>query len=180
MSNAKSLLLKLPAELKDRIYRYALHDHNELYEIPEQIPRCPAPPLLMTCQQIRQEALEAYYLENLFYYEVAKDNADTLPNIPLRILKKLKGLGRIEICTPPDHNWPNRLEWLRRIHAGDRERFIFEAETDQCGYDGDVEEKLCRAACQLAYDFADLPWNRIAQQLERIHLALAAAHFSWQ
>ena len=52
-------LLDLTGELRNRIYRYALVDPDQL-SIPITVDGYARPGLLSTCKQIRQEALKIY------------------------------------------------------------------------------------------------------------------------
>ena len=63
-----SLLLKLPAELRNRIYRTALVSSDAL-DVTDK-PRPTEPALLATCKQIRTEALGIYYSENSFLLSI--------------------------------------------------------------------------------------------------------------
>lgn len=59
------LTRKLPAELRNRIYRLVL---VQPYGIDVSRIRAPnEPALLATCSQVREEALAVYYSENIFY-----------------------------------------------------------------------------------------------------------------
>ena len=66
-----SPLLRLPAELREHIYRYVLVN-DEPIAIPSQswtlgFPLDPSdPPFTCTCRQIRSEALAIFYSENIF------------------------------------------------------------------------------------------------------------------
>lgn len=75
----KCQLLALPAELRNRIYQFALIDENAISVVdiriimswyrkqlaPKVIP-IPEPGLLWTCRQISVEAMQIYYSNNLF------------------------------------------------------------------------------------------------------------------
>lgn len=56
-------LLSLPGELRNRIYRYALHSERGI-EIDKVRWSIHQPPLLKTCKTIRAEALRLFYMEN--------------------------------------------------------------------------------------------------------------------
>jgi hypothetical protein len=57
----------LPAELRDEIYRLCLISSEEYIWIDKETR---SPPLLSVCCQIRQEAIEIWYLSNKFMIKV--------------------------------------------------------------------------------------------------------------
>ena len=87
------LLNKLPRELRDRIYVEALVSDEDInienleYDYPwKRAEEFPKPGLLGVCPQIRQEALEVYYRQNIFRAIVFDE--DSTP--PLRWLQSLE------------------------------------------------------------------------------------------
>lgn len=58
-------LLKLPPELRNRIYRYAIVQ-DEPIDVAETTKK-KEPALLATCKEIREQALKMFYHENTFY-----------------------------------------------------------------------------------------------------------------
>lgn len=68
----QSPLLKLPPELRNSIYRYALVEPSSPYiKIPAGALPPPQPGLLQTCTQVRRDATEIYYKENWFGFVIA-------------------------------------------------------------------------------------------------------------
>ncbi|KAK0311528.1 hypothetical protein LTR01_003524 [Friedmanniomyces endolithicus] len=73
-------LLKLPRELRDRIYSEVLIEDDMIDTQPWQFYEgrtltWQPPPLLQTCRRIRNEASKIYYAENTFYvHDSAVDN----------------------------------------------------------------------------------------------------------
>ena len=55
ITNTKSHLLELPAELRNRIYAYALKQGGAIMLFRAGMPDKHEPPLLRTCRQIREE-----------------------------------------------------------------------------------------------------------------------------
>ena len=63
-----SSLMKLPAELRNQIYRYAIVQNESINVTRVDTPKEPA--LLATCKLIRKETLTMFYHENKFHYRV--------------------------------------------------------------------------------------------------------------
>ncbi|SMQ53608.1 unnamed protein product [Zymoseptoria tritici ST99CH_3D1] len=72
-----SLFFTLSAELRNRIYRYAL------YRAPLNLPIAyePLPALLATCRQIRSEATALYFFLNVFTLELRMSEAEHCLNL---------------------------------------------------------------------------------------------------
>lgn len=109
-SAKKSPLLSLPPEMRNRIYRFALVEEDDI-EIPSGGPFPSDPPLLRTCSQIRGEAISIFYLENTFSFTIEDFNAG----------KYLEWCGTSKYRKESNHifavvdstNWTNILRWLR-------------------------------------------------------------------
>lgn len=68
---SKSPLFALPAELRNKIYEYALIDQDPIplyftHRADRITQSCPGPALLQVCHQIRFEATAMYYTNNTF------------------------------------------------------------------------------------------------------------------
>lgn len=75
-SQMKSPILSLPPEMRNRIYRecvvegvITLHSDDMFDSLPVE------PALLLTCRQIRKEALSIYYHENKFEFCISHHDA---------------------------------------------------------------------------------------------------------
>jgi len=120
-SIAKSPLFKLPPEIRDMVYRFALVDDNYLditkaYGIPEA-------PLLSVSKLIRSETYEMFYTENKFLCIVEDVDAATLV---LKTRKfsgrsqfssvKLKGRVDCGIMRRGTRDWKNLVAWVHLSH----------------------------------------------------------------
>ena len=65
-SVAESPLFKLPAELRLRIYEYALYSHDDGLCTVTRASGIPEPALLLTCKAIRKECIAVFYTVNIF------------------------------------------------------------------------------------------------------------------
>lgn len=105
-----SPILALPAKLRIRIYQYSLVSNSLLHtearpETLKQISVLPfkttfarEPPLLLTCRQVRDEALPIFYGGNVFFCELRSDFVKWLRFIGAtkrKLIKKLRGFGFI-------------------------------------------------------------------------------------
>lgn len=70
------LIDKLPAELRNRIYRLALHTQDKIEITPAGFEGSMA--LLQTCKQVRQEAIGIFFAENGFKVTVNLDMSNAL------------------------------------------------------------------------------------------------------
>jgi hypothetical protein len=110
-------LLSLPGELRNRIYRFALHSERTI-EVDKVRWPLHQPPLLKTCKTIRAEALRLFYTEN----KISTNIHDWDPIVKYRF-QQLMAIHNIR----PQHlhhyftgvpNWKNLTDWLRAVHQG--------------------------------------------------------------
>ncbi|KAK3720843.1 hypothetical protein LTR37_003506 [Vermiconidia calcicola] len=66
LDQSSSPLMRLPAELRLRIYDYALTEDTYVMLLNDEGAKTGQPALLRTCRQIRNEALDLYYSSNVF------------------------------------------------------------------------------------------------------------------
>jgi hypothetical protein len=84
-----SPLLKLPPELRNRIYEYALRFDNGICEVNETV-GIPESALLLTCKEIRREAIGIFYSVNKVHVELESFS----PSLPILIEKKMCALHK--------------------------------------------------------------------------------------
>lgn len=122
--SATAPFLKLPGELRNRIYRLHLATEPQGHGyIVVDLEDSTEPPLLITCHQVRREALPLYYCESSFYLTVGSYNSA----LPLRWaqqlarLEKLYNISHVLTTVHPDMyaHWPNLMLWFQRIHSGE-------------------------------------------------------------
>lgn len=119
-SPKQSPLLKLPGELRNRIYRSALLEQPYV-----TVGRAAfvEPGLLLVCHQIRREAAPIYYGENKFRIPAPNyDSATCLRWMAKRTALSLKYDVRIQCSltlgngSDRQPDWENALQWLHRFH----------------------------------------------------------------
>lgn len=119
-STTTSPLLKLPGELRNRIYRALLVSDSHILTNTSGIPE---PPLLLASQQIRNEAITIYYNENKFTIPIPDYSSDIFLAVTQRVeqLRTRYKIAPWTVCTSPQPslpNWSNVMQWLKRYHSG--------------------------------------------------------------
>jgi hypothetical protein len=113
--------MKLVPELRNTIYEYALRlGNNGIFQVSETNP-IPEPPLLLTCKDIRREALPLFYSLNSMFLIIDSYS----PAMPLFIYKKqLAVLAQYDyqitvgsVMPSGPRRWHNLLAWLRHAHG---------------------------------------------------------------
>ncbi|KAK4613692.1 hypothetical protein CLAFUW4_09170 [Fulvia fulva] len=119
--NSKCHLLELPAELRNRIYRYSLlEDRQSGIDIYPQT--FAQPPLIRTCNQIRAEASSIYYSENTFYVDAPDFDHRLLAAFYTQIQYVLKhGVyigARIHVDNRDATSWSNLVAYIKTYFDG--------------------------------------------------------------
>ena len=117
----KHTLLTLPPEMRNRIYRSALIEPQNIliredkdtlhHRHPRPLQMKPPqtePPLLSTCRQIRKEALDIYYQENTFSIHIESCEA----NYYFRWCR----MSEARFHSNHDFNLEGGIQWLSLIH----------------------------------------------------------------
>ena len=117
-------LLGLPAEVRNRIYRFALIE-NDVLELSATSPTPPG--LLIVSKQIREETVAMYYTENRFILVIVDFDGEAVTR-PVEVYRKCftptgtgaqaKQQGIIGIYTAGVPNWRNLVGWCKAIHRG--------------------------------------------------------------
>jgi hypothetical protein len=194
-----SLFFKLPAELRIQIYEYALYrddwddeDENDDYcrsrsniEFNENFQQ---PPLLLTCRQVRSEAIEVFYTITNFLLYI--DDCD--PTQPIAFCRHLRLAGfsfseaaiSYQICVSGDKDTRNLMKWCRAVWEGKCPAF--------CNEDGDGFETVgwkwtdeVRAvvfmATTMVEEYRDLgqSWEKCEKALQRLRVMVGTLDGSW-
>lgn len=85
--NSQIPLLRLPAELRDRIWRYAAVSFRDIW-LGDRYDRG----LLGTCRQTRREALKIYYYENTFFANIGRIPKVGNPKVVTRLFDVVQSL----------------------------------------------------------------------------------------
>ncbi|KAK4504855.1 hypothetical protein PRZ48_002818 [Zasmidium cellare] len=158
-------LLKLPGEIRNRIYRFALVESGNL-DINPNGPGEPA--LLRVCRTVRNEGRSIYYTENVFTLKITEFNG-------AKYMPFMWQFDRYEpLVTKPNvmfdirgrANWANLVEWVKADHRGPGIR----PNLDELAAESDY---VMSGAFSLAKTMHWLPWPMLEEALNAMHRALA-------
>ncbi|KAI5367999.1 hypothetical protein Slin15195_G031330 [Septoria linicola] len=170
-------LHKLPGEVRNRIYRYALVDTGDL-EITSTGPGEPS--LLRVCKRVRNEASSIYYAENNFDLQIQRFNgADLQPFI--RQSSRYEHLLNID---HPKHtnismlfsgspNWDNLVAWIKSNHWGPGN--LTPTRGDAVGHVFHFYD----SAFKLAETMDMLPWAKVERALKALRRGLKGMPSPW-
>lgn len=113
-------LLRLPPELRNRIYIYSLHLNEDGRICVNEGEDFSEPALLSTCKQIRREARGVFYSENAITGVITSYS----PATPVFLAKKSTELTRtcglqlkaLRFTFQGPARWKNLLSWLKAVH----------------------------------------------------------------
>lgn len=112
--------MKLPAELRLRIYREVLHTEQEIimdpagiYDRDELLPYDLCPNILQTCRQVHDEAVEVLYGENVFMTEFIDHHNSNAS----RVKRGSAYIVNVERLTEFLHDHPNLTHLILSFHA---------------------------------------------------------------
>lgn len=119
---AESRLLRLPAELRNEIYRYTVIDDSAIII---DVHGFREPHLFMACKEVRKEAAPIFYAENKFQIDIEDYGIAILHSFHNIILPAVhRGEAHISVfrrfaiaSTSTTPNWSNVLELLREYHS---------------------------------------------------------------
>jgi hypothetical protein len=164
--------LTLPAEIRNIIYRYVLHE-DYIYAFDGTLPPS-QPGLLQVNRQLRKEASEIYYKENIFRFEIRGFNIDTL----LEWSRSSPHRQHATLGLRFDRTilWKNLLKWLKAY---------YDIELRDMGHFTDYLHNSIRAAARMfevVQKSGDkgLSWEEVEVNLEMWHKVLAAENPKWQ
>lgn len=188
-STASSSLMKLPAELRNTIYEYALRTDDGTIEISEQT-GIPEPALLLTNKFIRGESLSIFYSQNIVSLLIESYS----PSVPLLVHKKQEAVlskYKYKITTScvtlnGPANWHNLMAWLRHFHEADGPvAFITLAPLLNTGKhepgakEADKESTVLAGLFEMVSYMDDVHWDRVEETLGMMRYALAAFDWDW-
>lgn len=167
-------LLGLPAELRNRIYRFALIKPKTI-DIDQSKWPTHQPALLKTCKQIRREALGVFYFENKFcarIYDWDPVVKDRFSRLMVAYNTKCPQLSHSFKGSP---NWTNLLEWLRAVHEG-----RISGISDCVGRARTSERKLVGILFLIARRTrVNMPWPEVVRLLEAHREVLGQLNAMW-
>ena len=180
-SVARSPLFKLPPELRNNIYEFAV-DQSDKYgycTVTKQT-GIPEPALLSTCKAIRKEAIGIFYATNKFKLDIhAFDTAvyDLFARKDKTLSSYVCRVGIVRMVPDRQRHWRNLLRWLERHHAGSVPRPCFGLTLNR------------RLSVQEAAFIASLfmvtagsrkrSWSEVKPVLTGLHCGLRRIHEGW-
>ena len=161
-ANECRLLHKLPAEMRNRIYREVLVDPECVFI--EDAEDFQEPPLLQTCRQIRQEAITIYYRENYFCICAEGFNSDRGYTWCQRARRHAPDLMRnTEWCQHESNQRSADLrQWLQRAHEG------------SVPYGEWLEPAWIGNEFQIVKDLKDVSWTLVERVLKSYEASVRA------
>ena len=171
----KHHILGLPAEVRNRIFRFALLEADQI----ELSASSPIPPgLLSVSKQIREETLYLYYGENHFtIVMVDYDIQAVMPSFRVqnRHFKPhgKAGCGVVSFDCRGVPNWQNFVEWCRLVH--NHKMFAYSVESDCTD-----ERVISLAAIQdVILTMQDRAWSEVQRVLEGFRKLMVLQDTAW-
>ncbi|KAK5121096.1 hypothetical protein LTR85_005580 [Meristemomyces frigidus] len=162
-----SALLRLPAEIRNAIYGYALAEDEIAVTAGLQ-----QPPLLHICRQVRVEALGLWYTSNDFVIPIEDCDATLL----VAFVGHLRLVGHAGVDLPVmlgGKNWSNLQRWCRAIWS------------QQCVHhlpryaEATEVEAVIIAAHDIAAQYVNEPWESCEQALENLGFVVGKFDSEW-
>ena len=174
---SSSRLLELPAELRNRIYCYAVVSDTS---VPVGANSFSEPALLATSKQIRDEASPVFYAENSFNVDMSDYETTLYLLFRRKQIAIFKRYGVKTKCHPTGTwrpNWQNLHTWLRLLHVG----LIFKnvAVRPSSNPAMNILDKTWNSLFETVESLRDLPWSRVEDIVEQHHMILVAIDPSW-
>jgi len=172
-SATHSPLLKLPGELRNRIYRCAIVPPERIMlQGPDRL----QPALLSPSRQGRGEAFSIYYSENVLNF-VVRDMAGISMTPFRKLLLKYRKRQCTNFCMLMSRvvNWANLLMWLKAHYEDHRLAFWPLA----IGDNQNSRMQIMNQAFAVVKNMRDQSWDKVVDVLEAFHKALAVLDAAW-
>ncbi|KAK5121072.1 hypothetical protein LTR85_005556 [Meristemomyces frigidus] len=173
-----SSLLKLPAELRNRIYFLVVMEPD-----PQDDPAgdcyiditadLKQPGLVRTCHQLRGEGLVIWYSNSVFFVDVDDCNS----SLALKFEKHLAMVGFPEACLVPvtdGKDWDNLMVWSEAVWRQACRPMLEEDDTDF-----DETEAVVIAAHNVALQYRQCVWGDCKNALENLRLVVVTLDKEW-
>lgn len=179
-------LLRLPPELRNLIWQYALRSDDGKFEVNEN-EDFPEPGLLSTCTQIRREASGIFYLENEFLCTVTS----YCPSMVLLLQKKVdllraEGINiarkRFILRMRGNPSWKNLLAWLKWSHKGKAGTYTRNPGNTPAQHSSPKVSEETQFICGLlamTLRMHDQPWEVVEPILAKLRLGLQQFDQDW-
>ncbi|KAH9842125.1 hypothetical protein Tdes44962_MAKER07677 [Teratosphaeria destructans] len=174
-NSSNSPLLRLPAELREAIFEYAVAEDNDIAIYEDLGP----PEWLMAAKQVRHEALHLWYTVNKF--EIVVSDLDG--SVTCAWARHINNLDLGDLAhrpAPPttllleSYNWTNIVRWANVIWKADSS--ILPDPLDE----PTPTQAALYTALWLAWDYSALSWEECEAALDRFRYSLAAQDGRWK
>ncbi|KAK3706038.1 hypothetical protein LTR37_013032 [Vermiconidia calcicola] len=178
---ARSSLLGLPGELRNRIHRNALlTDDSDVIVDANGVPE---PALLLTCKQIRAEGAQIYYSESDFMihvpdYDTAVVLKWTRRLVLIRENYRIYAKSGTLILSYPQPHWVNLVTWLERLF--NEEVFLRPYPPSQAPAGTSTELLIIGGMFALVQAIRGQPRSRVKTLLDEQHDILISIDKQWE
>lgn len=179
---AKSPLFKLPPEMRNHIYSYALAIEGGVCRVTRE-EGVPEPNLLFACKLVRKEAIGIFYHIN----EVKVVLRDFHPAADILFTSKSRALSHELINLPKAErlydgsmNWHNLKLWLRAIHAGKADAWKRREQQTSVQETAKAKGNMVKSFRRLVKRLSHKPWDHVEPILENIRIKLMRADSQWR
>jgi hypothetical protein len=177
-ATSRSPLLELPAELRNRIYEYAVAERRKIV-VDNGVSE---PPLTLVCKQVRQESIPIYYTNNKFSTKLKDWSGSTHMNLGRKnsMIHTTYGVHIPNMYGPKKRTpcWPELLKWLECRYFQKDGLFITSPPKDlshKCPPDAFVVGGMFEMVGALKGQ----PWDTVLEQLEQQHQILIRLDPRW-
>lgn len=160
--------LKLPAELRNRVYYNALVNEN----LTEITPTLRVPALLQSCYQIRSEARNIWCTQNTFCIRIIDYDTDLLSRFCRILVGHMDYSPGIVYDLDGSCSWSNLMTWCRRVFHGQLWPIF-------AGPDADTQAVVVSAATRLAASDVHDRWRSCLQGLEMWRDVAGRSNSEW-
>lgn len=177
----QSPLLKLPGELRNRIYRLALLEPQPIGLSPTNFVE---PSLLVACHQIRREAATISYGENTFRVPIPNYDS-TMCKLWTAKFRKLRKIFKVNVHTVlsrgaafEEPDWENAIEWIQRRHSGAVRYHLHKPSSAPRHFTPDM--MVLGGMFLIAIEMKGKPWSKVKKVMEEQHRILVAINPKWE
>lgn len=162
-------MLKLPAEIRNQIYAYALQEPNKIM-VPPSLEIGP-PDWVHASKQICQESMKMWYHVNRFSVRIVDLDARVFHRWGQRI--RDLGLGeKVYIRMGPSYNWRNLVEWCYAVWE--------DRDIEPLNTSARIEILVVvEGALGIAYDYRGSSWEQCENALENFRRVLSFYEPRW-
>lgn len=172
----RPMLLSIPAEIRNRIYRMVLVK-GDWTRVKVNAPPPKDPALLQTCRQIRAKSIELYYKENDFLFHIAKFDASKY--IAWRKLSKYRKKHGVFFWISSSRNWSNLLQWLKAWWYSEADCVKPADDASESGRRADAIATRLFSMVARMETIPDMKWAQVESMLEDVHEVLKLEDSRW-